>query len=457
MNQTEKTIEEVDKIDLMTLFMDFFRTFRRMWLYVLVLALIGGLVMGLRENSGYQAYYTASATFTINIRDEQQDGTNSSSSFFDNAAAEQMATTFPNILMSGVLQRKVANELGMAGVPGSIKASVLSSTNLLTLSVRDTDPERAYQTLQAVINNYPSVSEVIVGKVNMKMLDESGVPTHPDNSKNLSSGVKKGAVLGAGLGFGWIVLVTLLRKTIRRKEDCQRYINQRCLGGIPLVRFKERSKRIEHRLNIAEENVGSEFKEAIRMVRNKLEKSARDNSLKTILVTSALAGEGKSTIAVNLAISMAQQGKKVALIDGDLRNPSDNLILKTEVNKGLVEFLKGQAELEECICNVSLQGVMEKIEFLFVPGGAAVSDGAVVLENEKMQQLLDVLEDQVDYIILDSAPVGLLTDAGVLAQYADGALFVVKQDFAKADYILRGLEHLADSNVYMVGCVLNGN
>ena len=75
MNQTEKTIEEVDKIDLMTLFMDFFRTFRRMWLYVLVLALIGGLVMGLRENSGYQAYYTASATFTINIRDEQQDGT----------------------------------------------------------------------------------------------------------------------------------------------------------------------------------------------------------------------------------------------------------------------------------------------------------------------------------------------------------------------------------------------
>ena len=74
-----------------------------------------------------------------------------------------------------------------------------------------------------------------------------------------------------------------------------------------------------------------------------------------------------------------------------------------------------------------------------------------------MQQLLDVLENQVDYIILDSAPVGLLTDAGVLAQYADGALFVVKQDFAKADYILRGLEHLADSNVYMVGCVLNGN
>lgn len=456
MSQTEeKVIDDAQELDIMVIVVDFFGVLRRMWKNVLVLGILGAIVMGAYAHMNYRAYYTAYATFTVNIRQEQNSGSGSSTSFFDNEAAEQMAITFPHILTSGVLQRKVANELGMASVPGSISASVTENTNLLTLSVRDTDPERAYTTLQAVINNYPSVSEVIVGKVNMKMLDESGIPSAPDAAENPVRDGGKGAVVGVALGLIWVAGVTLFRRTIRREEDCIRYVNQRCLGNVPAVRFKERSKKTETHINITAENVNPDFKEAIRIVRNKVERHAKENSLKRILVTSALAEEGKSTIAVNLALSFAQEGKKVALVDCDLRNPSDAMILGANLEKGLTHYLKKKAKFNECIYTAEMLGIGEKLKFLFIPGGEAVPDGANLLDSDRMKQVVDLLSEKMDYVILDSAPVGLLTDAGVLAQHADGAVFIVKKDFAKADHILNAMEHLAESDIRMIGCVLN--
>ena len=456
MSQTEeRVVDDSQELDIVTLVIDFFRSFRRMWKQVFVLGLIGLLVAGWYANYTYRAYYTASSTFTINIRQEQDNGINASTSFFDNAAAEQMAITFPHILTSGVLQRKVANELGLEAMPGSISASVAENTNLLTLSVRDVDPERAYTTLQAVINNYPSVSEVIVGKINMNMLDETGVPTSPDNPKNLLRDGLKGAAIGVVLGLAWVAFVTLFRKTIRREEDCPRYVNQRCLGSVPYIRVKERSRKVERHLNILQENIHSDFKEAIRIVRNKVERHAKENDLKRIIVTSALAEEGKSTIAVNLALSLAQEGKKVALVDCDLRNPSDAMILGVEPKKGLTDYLRKKVKFNECIYTPEMLGIKEKLRFLFIPGGTAVADGANLLGSDRMSQVVDLLSEKMDYVILDSAPVGLLTDASVLAQNADGAVFIVKKDFAKADHIINAMEHLAEGDISMIGCVLN--
>lgn len=463
MSQTENRIidsetnVDIERIDIVSIGVDFLRVLKRMWLYAVVFALIGGMVMGFQANRSYQAYYTASATFTINIHSEQQGGIVGSTSFYDNEAAEQMALTFPHILTSGVLQRRVARELGVSAISGVIKATAVENTNLFTLSVRDKDPQKANETLQAVMNNYPSISEAIIGKVNMKLLDETGVPTNPDNPKDLKNSIAKGALAGVALSFVWMVLVVLSRRTIRREEDCPRYINKKCLGSIPYVRPKLRSKTVRKYINISEETTNEEFKEAIRIVRNRVERSAKENDLKVILVTSALAGEGKSTIAVNLAISLAQEGKHVALIDCDLRNPSDSVILNLETPIGLTDVLKKNAKLSECVRKVELNGARGTVNMLYLPVGKTVADGSHWLGNEMVEKIIESLKHKMDYVILDSAPVGLLTDASVLAQYADGAVFIVKKDFAKADYILKGMEHLAEGNVHMIGCVLNGD
>lgn len=453
----KQKMEEPELIDVMTLLTDYLRILRRMWIHVLILAIIGGLVFGFRAQMFYHPMYTASATFTINIRVEQQDGTAGNTTFFDNAAAEQMAKTFPYILTSGVLRRRVAKDMGKTAVPGVIQASVAPDTNLLTISVRDSDPERASKTLKAVVDNYPAISEGIVGKINMELLDETGIPKVPDNPRSVKRPAAKGAIAGMGLGLLWVGLVMVGRRTIRREEDCPRMVNKRCLGSVPQIRAKARSKKVTNRLNIMEKNISPEFQESFRIIRNKVEYSAHRNGLRSILVTSALAGEGKSTIATNLALSLAQDGKKVALIDCDLRHPSDSAILNKEPGKGLAEYLRGEIPIEECMLTGKSLDLKESVKFLFVPGGKAVADGTELLSGKRMYRIIKSLEKQMDYVILDSAPVGILTDAGILAQFADGAVFVIKKDFARTDYILEGMEHLAEGRIHMIGCILNGN
>lgn len=445
----------IEKIDVVELLVNFFRTLRRMWPQVLGLIVIFTLMMTLQANFRYVPYYTAYSTFTVNVWNESEE---TDTAYLDGTAAEQMATTFPNILTSGLLQRKVAEDLDMDYMSGTINATVLENTNLFTISITDTDPKMAQKTLKSVIKNYPSVSEDIIGKVNMDIFDESGVPKSPDNPKSLKEPALKGAMMGAGLGLAWTLLASFLRRTIRRKEDCIKKLNKRCLGTVPQVNFKERSKKKIRHINITKKSVDPKFKEAIRIIRNRVKRYTREESMKKLIITSALAGEGKSTIAVNLAISLAMEGKTVALIDCDLRNPSDAAILNVKPEKGLIDFLKGEAPLKDCLMVASvIDGMDEHSKFMFLPGGEAIGDGSGYLDSPQMKEAIDAIEKACDFVILDSAPVGLLTDASVLAEFADAAMFIVRKDFAKVDSILSGIEHLSEGNLPVIGCVLNGN
>lgn len=445
-----------EKIDVTVLFFDFLRVLKKMWIHIVVLTLVCALILGIQANIQYQERYTAYTSFTVNIWD--RDMADNYLAYYDNAAAEQLAESFPYILTSGVLQRKVAADMGTEGISGSINASVLENTNIFTLSVTDTDPKRAQKTLKAVIRNYPSVSEAVVGKLDMHVLDESGVPTEPDNPKDLSSDVTKGAIIGFAIGLAWAVMVTLMRKTIRCEEDCRKHINQRCLGSVPFVKMKERSSKNKQQINITKKNIHPEFKEAIRMIRNKVKRYTEEGHMKRIIITSALASEGKSTMAVNLAISLAQEGKAVTLIDCDLRNPSDGEIMNIDRKVGLSDYLNGNANLQDCVLTADFEKAnKERIRFRFIPGGPAIADGSTLLGSDEMKKAINLVSKDSDYVILDSAPVGLLTDASVLAQYADCAMFVVKKDFAKAQHILDGIEHLSESGVPVIGCILNGD
>lgn len=453
--EQEQKLSGPEPIDLILYMKDYLQVLRKMWKRIVALIILGVLLFYIRGTVQYQPYYTASATFTINMYQEQSTG-GSTSSFFDNSVAEQMATTFPYILTSGVLQRQVAEALGMSYVPGSIRAEVLDNTNLLTIYVTDIDAERAYRTLHAVVEKYPTLSEVIVGKTNMEMLDETGIPAYPDNPKNMKNTMIKGGLLGAVIGFLWAALAMVSRRTIRHAEDCPRLINRKCLGTVPWMTAKKRSRKVDRKLTILDEKIDMDFKESFRIIRNKIENSAKANGIKSILVTSTYGSEGKSTIAVNLALSLAQEEKRVALIDCDLRHPSDNKVLGIETEKGLAECLKGEININDCLLFGKDIGLPNDIKLAYVPGGEPLEDGSLLLEHKKMYNIVKALEKKMDYVILDSAPIGLLTDSSVLAQYADGALYIVKNDYARADDILEGMEHLADSKTYIIGCVLNG-
>ena len=443
---------EVELIDITELLYDYVRILCRMWVWMLIFCVLGAGLFYYRAKKQYEPVYTASATFAINIWEEQQ----SIASYYDNAAAQQMASTFPYILTSGVLRRQVEKDLSGAVGIGSIRAGVEANTNFLTLSVTDTDPENAYIVLQSVIKNYPSLSEVIIGRVRMVQLDETGIPTSPDNPANFKRQAIKGGLYGSILVAGLAGLILLIRKTIRKEADVQKWMNIKCFGAIPQIRDKKRTKVQNRRIVLTEPRIEAVFQEPLRIIRNKIERYVNESGKNVFLITSALAGEGKSTVAVNLALSLAQAGHKVALIDCDLRHPSDREILGMKDGDGLWEVLTGKAKINSCIIRASAWGVDSGIDLMIIPGGSPLDDGSELLGSRKMGALVDSVKKWADFVILDSAPTGLITDAVVLAQHADAAIFVVRKDFAKMDHIMDGMEHLAESGIPIIGGILNG-
>lgn len=455
--QENEKSQEPELIDITEMLSDYFRIFRRMWAWVLILTLLGTGIFYIRARVQYQPRYTASATFTVNIRRDQQGvGESGTVAFYNNSAAEQMAKTFPYILTSGVLKRKVAKDMGTGSVTGNIQANVAENTNLLTISVTDRDAGRAYAILQSVIKNYPEISEVIVGKTNMEMLDETGIPPEPDNPKDFKKSALKGGLFGFLIAALWTALLVVTRRTVRKESDIHRWMHTRCLGTVPEIHEKRRSGTSQTRMVLTDPKVEEKLQESFRMIRNKVEYHAHEYHLKTFLITSALAGEGKSTIAVNLALSLAQAGKKVVLIDCDLRHPTDRKILNLDPGEGLGEVLEHKKKLAECIIKSKDMGLDPEMRLMFLPGGTALRDGSELLGTEFMHRIIARMEEWADYVILDSAPAGLLTDAVVLAQYADAAVFVVRKDFARVDHIMDGMEHLAESQVQIIGGILNG-
>lgn len=450
----EREQGEENLIDIVGMITDYFRVFRRMWAWVLILAVLVGGLAYVRSYLSWTPHYTASATFTITIGEE--DSSSGSYNFYDNSTTEQMVNTFPYILTSGVLSRKAAAYMGRNALSGQISASAEDNTNLFTMSVTDTDAELAYETLQAVITCYPEVAEAIIGRTNMQLLDETGIPPYPDNPRDSRGALAKGAAAGAALGLVWIGIVMLSRKTVKRADDFKRLINMRCIGEIPQVNLKKRSRESRQVLNILNEKTDQDFLEAIRLIRSKVEYSAWKHHDKVILVTSALAGEGKSTVAVNLALALAGNGKRVTLIDCDLRNPSDREILGIDEGEGLCEILTKESAPGDLLITGRDLGLDEEISFCFLPGGRVVEDGSRLLGSSRMKKVIDILADNSDYVILDSAPAGVLTDAGILAQYADSVVFVVKKDYAQAEHILDGMEEISEGRLHLVGGILNG-
>ena len=155
--QEEKTENSgLELIDLTIILNDFFRMIRKNWLVLVLVIALGAGGFAFYRNRAYQPVYTASSTFVINT---SMDG--ASGNYYDTSAAQQIAKTFPYILTSDVLQRRVAGALGLSYVPGHIQADVVENTNFLTISVTDADPKQAYETLQAVLEVCPSISESI--------------------------------------------------------------------------------------------------------------------------------------------------------------------------------------------------------------------------------------------------------------------------------------------------------
>lgn len=443
----EKMMED-EKIDLIRIVNDMWKGLKRYGVLFLVLAAVLTGVFYYRAYRSYVPVYTSSATFTVSSDDSSL---YSSSSYLNERTADQIVKTFPYILNSGLLQKMVAEDLDTETVPGSISTETLGTTNMITILVTSSDAENSYNILQSVITHYPEVAEPVIGEVQMNLLDMTDEPENVSAPPSFKSSAVKGIFMGAALSVVFLLIYAFTRNTIHEEEDFKKLLNIDCICAIPQIIFKKRGKEFRKDISIYNTKISQTFLEAVRVLRARIEKDAKKNNLKVFLVTSAAPGEGKSTIAANIAMALAMSGSRVVLVDCDLRNPSVRERLGIgEQGKGLYEVLDGSEKLEKVM-------VRDEVHKLYVvPGGEPYNNASELLDSPQMEQVLGKLRKMADYVILDTAPVGMLTDTAVLAEAADAALFVVKQDYANCSSILEGIGQLAESRIYISGCILNG-
>lgn len=438
--------QEEGLLDITLIVDEGWKCFKRCWVWFLAVISLCSSIGWFAVKWSYVPKYLASSTFIVTTNTMYS----YNSDYYNRTTASQLSKVFPYIISNSALQYMIAEDLEVEAIPGTISAEAMEGTNLMTISAKANDPQTAYDILQSVLRNYPKVARAVVGNTSMKVLEETGVPQYPCNSADLSGSAKKGFLFGGLICAAWMVLYALGRKTIRREEELKTMLNIRCLAAVPKVQFKKSHSKRRKQILVDNVRVSAAFTESYRTIRTRIERVMRENNSKVFLVSSANASEGKTTMAANLALSLAEKGKKVALLDLDLRNPSVSKAMgMPERKRGMVDVLLGRAPILE---------VMEKYKetsLSIIPGGKPVQMTARLLNSEALELMFQILSEQMDCIIVDTPPSGLLSDAALIARYADEGIFVVKQDYSTVERIKEGIDMLTDANLHIAGCILN--
>ena len=220
--------------------------------------------------------------------------------------------------------------------------------------------------------------------------------------------------------------------------------------------MKEKTKKTKavgemaHRRQILSDKSSFVEKEAYKTLRTNIRFALRGEGCKKICITSGLPGEGKSITLLNLAISFAQAGKKVLLIDADLRRPAMARLLVEQAIPGLTNVLADLAPVEEAV----RKEVYPNLDVLL--SGDVPPNPSELLGSEKMQKLIESMAKQYDYILVDTPPVNMVSDACVVANLLDGVLFVVRQGQSRKDTVKEAVKNLQLTGAKTLGFVLNG-
>ena len=330
-----------------------------------------------------------------------------------------------------------------------ITATVPLDTVLIEVAVTNTDPRLAAQVADAVGNQFTktvadleSVSGTTSSPVKVTVVSAPIVPTTPISPKptrNLALGV----VLGLLLGLGLALLRDLLDTTIKGEKDCAEVTDATVIGSIA---FDPDAPK--HPL-IVQADPHSPRAEAFRTLRTNLQFVDVANHPRSIVFTSSLPGEGKTTTVANLAITMAASGARVCVIEGDLRRPRLLEYMGMDGSFGLTNVLIGQADLSDVLQQFTDTGVY------VIGAGSVPPNPSELLGSAAMIKTLRELESRFDVVIIDTPPLLPVTDAAVLSTITGGTVVVVGAGRVDRDHLARSLQSLDAVKGRVLGLVLN--
>ncbi len=273
------------------------------------------------------------------------------------------------------------------------------------------------------------------------IIDRAQVPQEPVSPNRVQNIIFAG-IIGLFLGLGLALLQELFDDRINSADEAERVLKLPSLGYIPLI--EEEGLRL-----IRDISTFSPLMESYRTLRTNINFAAVGNQVRSMVVTSSVPAEGKSTTCANLAMAMAMDGKKVIIVDADLRRPSQHHLFKVDASPGLTDILIGSHTIDEVMRPTSVDNVF------LIPAGSPPPNPAELLGSAAMGRFLAEVETRADVILLDTPPALAVADATVLAARTDGALLVVGYGDTKKTSVKRAKEMLARGNANILGTVLN--
>lgn len=425
---------------------DYVRVLRKHWRLVLlmpVLALMAAAAVTERATPEYES----SVKFFVSTPATSAD---SSAAYTGSLFSQQRVKSYADLLSGVRLAASVSEELGIDPdtLRGRVRSKIQPDTVLVTATVTDADPARAQRIASAIGRAFPSLVEQLEkpadgrpANIRAQVVAEPELPTTPVSPRPVRN-LALAFVLGLPLGLGLALAREALDTTVKNPKDLADATGIATLGVVAYDR------RIARRPLVVQDAPRAPRSEAFRQLRTNLQFTDVDHGLRSLLITSSLPGEAKSTTACNLAITMAQAGRRVLLLEADLRRPRVDDYLGIEGAVGLTTVLVGAASAEDAV------QVWGPMHLSVLTSGLLPPNPAELLASAAMRNLMDDLHARYDMIIVDAPPLLPVTDAAVLATMCSGALLCVHAGKTRREQVQRAAGALQAVGARVIGGLL---
>lgn len=428
---------------------DYIRILHKSWTWIVEATLLG--------RAGASAYsllatpqYESRTQLYVSVRgDSSATGELVQGSTF----ARQIVGSYVDVIKTGIVLDPVIEELGLEMTSSELAetlapASPLNSV-LINITATNTDPQLAADIANAVGNSFKDAvqnelepdSNGVKSPVNFtttQVAKPAVDPVSPNTKMNLALGL----LLGLAAGVGAAILRSVLDTRVHSLADIEHLTDKPLLGGITFD-----PNTAKHPLIVHEDPLNPRA-EAFRTLRTNVQfLDAAQEGSKTFVVTSAQPAEGKSTSIANLAIALSETGARVALLEGDLRRPKVSSYMGLETGAGLTDVLIGKAELDDVLQRWG------RTQLHVLPAGRIPPNPSELLGSQAMDRVLTTLNADFDYVLIDTPPALLVTDAAVLGAKSSGVLMVIAAGKTKKQAVEAALRSLETANTPVLGVI----
>ena len=438
--------ENVQQIDLISMLKDIGRE----WITILLLSIAAALFADIWICATYQPEYKTSTTFVVTAK-----GMNSN--IYQNlTSTKDLAQQFTEILGSNVLKKKVAQDIGVNSLDVETSVDLVPETNLITLSVKAKTAAESYRVLRSVMENYNTVSDYAIKNVIIETIQQPSVAMSPSNPLNEKRMVLKVFLIAAGCLIVLVAGISYIRDTIKNPGEVSSKLDTRLLGTIA---YEKKSKSLSMNrkkgylsMLISNPRRSFAYVESSKMAASRVRSYMDKEQAKVLLVTSVMENEGKSTVAANLALSLAQEGKRVMLMDCDFRKPAQFKIFDVRDNEetDLGDVLINHKSADRIIRN------WNDSNLYMILNKTSSNSIETLLKSTTLKQIIAFCRERMDYVVVDTSPLALVADTEELAQMTDASVLVVRQDTVLAKDINDAIDILNNTRGKVIGCILNG-